>query len=76
MTVLGRFGLFLMILVCKLAPVASAPNGIGWHRVRGVLARRALDGIGAIGWLFDRFGGARPAPLPDRLATGRYVRHG
>lgn len=56
---LGTFGLFLVLLVGLLAPHAAARQHTYSGRVRGWLARRALDGIGAIGWLVDRL----PPPM-------------
>jgi hypothetical protein len=59
---LGTFGLLLVLLVGKLAPYTAAPQHAFPQRTRAWLARRALDVIGAIGWLVDRL------PLID--ATG------
>ena len=57
---LGTFGLLLVLLVGKLAPHATARQRTYAGRVSAWSARRALDGIAAIGWLADR--------LPPRMA--------
>ena len=56
---LGTFGLLLVLLVGKLAPHATAHQHTYAGRVRAWSARRALDGIAAIGWLVDRL----PPPI-------------
>jgi|KBSMisStaDraftv2_1062788.scaffolds.fasta_scaffold489489_2 hypothetical protein len=60
---LGTFGLLLVTLVGSLAPHAAAEPRTSADRVRRWLARRALDGIGAIGWCVDR--------LPPAIGPGR-----
>jgi hypothetical protein len=60
----GRFGLLLVVLVGELAEVESTPPHTYAQRARAWLARRAMDGIGAIGWLVDRL--AWPAGAPTR----------
>ena len=51
---IGTFGLLLVTLVGTFAPHAAAEPHTNADRVRRWLARRALDGIGAIGWCVDR----------------------
>jgi len=50
----GMFGLLLMLLVGKLAQYEVTPQHTYPQRARAWLARLAMDGIGAIGWLVDR----------------------
>jgi hypothetical protein len=52
--VFGTFGLVLVLLVSKLARYEVTPEDTYPQRARAWLARRAMDGIGAIGWLVDR----------------------
>jgi hypothetical protein len=61
--VFGVCGLLLMLLVGKLAPYASPRQDTYPDRARAWLARRGLDGIGAVGWLVDR--------LPPRVSSNR-----
>jgi len=61
--VLGMCGLLLVLLVGKLAPYASPRRDSFPERARAWLARRGLDGIGAVGWLVDR--------LPPPVSSGR-----
>jgi hypothetical protein len=57
---LGLLGLFLMLVVAKLADRDySAPHTVA-GRLSGFVALRVIDGVAAIGWLVDRlphFGG-------------------
>lgn len=71
---LGTFGLLLVLLVGKLAPHAAGRGRSNSARMRRWLARRALDGIEAIGWFVDRLPPAvRRKARAGRLkaATGR-----
>ena len=70
---LGTFGLLLVLLVGKLAPYATSRARSNRARMRRWLARRALDGIEAIGWLVDRMPPARRKVRVRRLkaAVGR-----
>jgi len=61
--VFGMCGLLLMLLVGKLAPYASPRQDTYPERARAWLARRGLDGIGAVGRLVDR--------LPPRVSSKR-----
>ena len=54
----GMLGLLLMLVVARLANHAYEPQETVAHRVTSFLARRAIDGIAAIGWVADRL----PAP--------------
>jgi hypothetical protein len=51
--VLGSVGLFLLILVGKLADQGYGPQGTFAGRVSGCMARRAIDAIAVMGWLVD-----------------------
>lgn len=55
---LGLLGLFLMLVIAGLANRAYGVQETSAGRVIGFLARRAIDGIAAVGWLADRL------PLP------------
>ena len=51
---LGLLGLLLMLAIAHLAdPAYGAQQGTG-DRLTGFFARRAIDGIAAVGWLVDR----------------------
>jgi hypothetical protein len=51
---LGVLGLLLMLVIDRLADPAYAVQQDGADRLTGFLARRAIDGIAAVGWLVDR----------------------
>ena len=51
---LGLVGLFLMLVVARMAGPAFAEHSTPSLRVVGFAARRAIDVVGGIGWLFDR----------------------
>jgi hypothetical protein len=53
-TILGTFGLLLVVLVGRLVPHAAPLQPTYRGRARAWLVRRALDGIAAIGWVVDR----------------------
>jgi hypothetical protein len=55
---LGMLGLFLMLVIARLAPHAYDPQRSAAGRLTSFLARRVIDGIAAIGWLADHL----PAP--------------
>ena len=55
---LGMLGLFLMLVIARLAPRAYAPQATAADRLTSFLARRVIDGIAVIGWLADHL----PAP--------------
>ena len=74
---LGTVGLLLLGLVGRLAEHAY-PSGRADHgTVQALFARRAIDGIAAIGWTVDRLGGRmRPSAravkrglIPARYST-------
>ena len=56
-------GLFLLLLLPRLSDAAYTGFAPG---VRGFLARRAIDGIAAVGWVIDRMAGVDDS----RLAGG------
>jgi len=54
----GILGLFLILLVTRLADSAYAPHHSAAGRLAGFLARRGIDAIGFVGRLADHI----PAP--------------
>ena len=50
---LGTVGLLLMLVVAHLVPPAYEPQTSLTGRLRGIAARRAIDGVAMIGWFFD-----------------------
>lgn len=68
--VLGSLGLFLLLLIVRLSDSAFNPRHSVAGQVSGFLARRAIDAVAVVGWLFDRLPAPAPAsnahPLPDR----------
>ncbi len=50
---LGTFGLLLMLIVARLTGAAYEPAPSLTGRLRGMCARRVIDGVAAIGWMFD-----------------------
>jgi hypothetical protein len=78
-TILGTFGLFLVVLVGRLVPHVAPLQPTYAGRARAWLARRALDGIAAIGWVFDRLPPhvirtKMEPPLPRRRVGARPAR--
>ncbi len=68
----GIFGLLLILLVGKLANVAYRAQGPRPWTTGRFLARRAIDGIFAIGWFVDRLTGyAVPDAGESVVATNR-----
>ena len=55
---LGMLGLFLMLVIARLADHAYEPQHTAADRLTSVLARRVIDGVAAIGWVVDHV----PAP--------------
>ena len=55
---LGIFGLFLMLVIGRLANHAYEPQQTAADRLTSFLARRVIDGVAAIGWVVDHV----PAP--------------
>jgi len=51
---LGVVGLFLVLVVTKLASQGSTVKHTVAGQVWAFLVRRAIDGIAVIGWLADR----------------------
>jgi hypothetical protein len=68
--VLGSLGLFLLLLIANLSDSAVNPQHTLAGQVSGFLARRAIDAVAIVGWLFDRLPApapsSNPRPLPDR----------
>ena len=60
--VLGSVGLFLLIVVGKLADRGYGPQQTFAGRVYGCMARLAIDAIAVLGWLVDRL--PKPGVLP------------
>jgi len=59
---LGIFGLFLMLVIARLANHAYEPQHTAVDWLTSFLARRVIDGIAAIGWAVDHL----PVPsAPD-----------
>ena len=50
---LALLGLFLALILARLADRGYAPQVTLADRVSGFLARRGIDGIAVIGWLVD-----------------------
>lgn len=50
---LGILGLFLMLVIARLAPRAYEPQKNAADRLTSFVARRVIDGIAVIGWLAD-----------------------
>jgi hypothetical protein len=61
--VLGSVGLFLLLVVGKLAERGQGPQQTFAGRVSGWMARRAIDAIAVMGWLVDRL--PEPAVMPS-----------
>lgn len=68
---LGLVGLFLMLVVARLAAPASSAHTTAPGRAAGFAARRAIDAIGAIGWLFDRLPAPAAGAMPRAVARDR-----
>ena len=73
---MGTVGLLLMVVVARLTEPALATHTTTATRAQGFTARRAIDAIALVGWLFDRLpavlrGASRdrpefhPAPQPQ-----------
>jgi hypothetical protein len=60
---LGILGLFLMLVIARLAPRAYEPQRTSADRLTSFLARRVIDGIAVIGWLADHL----PAPSAPHI---------
>jgi hypothetical protein len=59
----GYLGLFLMLLIGRLADWGYGPQQTFAQRLSGWMARRAIDALGVVGWLADRM------PNPPRVVT-------
>jgi hypothetical protein len=75
---LGMLGLLLLLVVAKLVPAAYDGPTTVTGRIRGVLARRAIDAIAGIGWAVDRIPprrqAARRSPSRDKTGPHRTLR--
>ena len=63
----GYVGLFLMLLIGRLADRGYGPQQTFAQRLSGWMARRAIDALAVVGWLADRMpepGAASRHPLP------------
>ena len=63
--VLGSLGLFLLLVVARLAKCCVDPQHTLAGRVSGCLARRAIDAVAVVGWLVDRL----PAPALEQAPS-------
>ena len=63
---MGTVGLLLMLVVARLAEPALATHTTTATRAQGFTARRAIDAIALVGWLFDRLPAARRGAHGDR----------
>ena len=50
---MGVLGLFLMLVVARLAGPAYDAGATTAARINGFAARRVIDGVALVGWLFD-----------------------
>jgi hypothetical protein len=57
---LGTLGLFLMLVIARLADHAYEAQETAADRLTSFLARRVIDGIAAIGWVVDHLPAAGP----------------
>ena len=57
---LGHIGLFLMLVIARLASRAYSDQQTVGGRLSGFFARRTIDVIAGVGWLADRL----PQPAP------------
>jgi hypothetical protein len=71
--VLGSVGLFLLIVVGKLADRGYGPQGTFARQVSGCIARGAIDAIAVMGWLVDRLPGLAVLPRQPLPATSATV---
>jgi hypothetical protein len=63
----GYVGLFLLLLIGRLADWGYGPQQTFAQRVSGWIARRAIDVLAIVGWLADRLpepGASSRHPLP------------
>jgi hypothetical protein len=70
---LGAFGLFLMLILARLAVRAYSPQRTMAGRLSGFLVHRAVNGVAIIGWLVDRLSlsaAPRVAPRAVSRAAG------
>jgi hypothetical protein len=65
-------GLFLVLVVARLAGPALATHTTTAGRVSGFAARRAIDAVAIVGWFFDRL----PAPKHEAHRERAELDHG
>jgi hypothetical protein len=63
---LGTLGLFLMLVIARLASHAYEPARTFADRLTSFLARRVIDGIAVIGWVVDHVPAPWLAPCVER----------
>ena len=64
---LGSLGLFLLLVIVRFSDSAFNPPPTLAGRASGFLARRAIDAVAIVGWLFDRLPATPPSSHPHRL---------
>ena len=70
---LGLLGLFLMLVIARLANHAYEPQQSAGDRLTSFLARRTIDGIAAIGWVADHLPAA-PRDVAHTLSPSLKLR--
>lgn len=71
---LGMVGLFLVLVVARLAGPALATHTTATGRVSGFAARRAIDAVAVVGWFFDRLPVPKHAARRERAEFDHRVR--
>ena len=71
---LGLLGLFLMLVIARLASHAYEPQQSAGDRLTSFLARRTIDGIAAIGWVADHLPPAVPRDVAHTLSPSLKLR--
>ena len=71
---LGMVGLFLVLVVARLAGPALATHTTPAGGVRRFAARRAIDAVAVVGWFFDRLPVPRHEALRERAEFDHRVR--
>lgn len=70
--VVGTFAVLLILLLAKLVTPAYDRQQTREERIRGFLARRAIDAIAIIGWTVDRVSGVpMERPREEALRAAR-----
>ncbi len=63
---LGTLGLFLMLVIARLASHAYEPQRTAADRLTSFVARRVIDGIALIGWVVDHLPESAVPPYVER----------